>query len=268
MTRQEAHRTAVTLSSVTFSYGHRTILKDISFEVPAGSYCGIVGPNGSGKTTLAYLIAGILTPQTGFVDIHGLRVGLVLSNPANQIVSLVVEEDIAFGPENRGLMSPEIRARIDYALSVIHSEHLRQALTSSLSGGQLAKIAYAGQIALDVDVLVLDEGTVMLDPVSRESLLKTIRELNADLDKTVIHISHRLDDLECATSVMVMEDGTMHMKAPDALSLAKDLKAIAKSGIEAGPHLIYKGFLQDLEIDEKDLEKATRLIAGRIQKHP
>jgi energy-coupling factor transport system ATP-binding protein len=265
--RQEAKESAVTVSSVTFSYGQMTVLRGIDFEVPAGSYCGIVGPNGSGKTTLAYLISGILKPQKGFVDTHGFRIGLVLSNPANQIVSLIVEEDLAFGPENRGLSSPEIRDRIDYALSVIHSEHLRHALTSTLSGGQLAKIAYAGQITLDVDVLVLDEGTMMLDPLGRESLLKTIRELNADLGKTVIHISHRLEDLDCATTVLVMDDGAIQMRASGALSLVKDLHSIATSGIEAGPQLIYRGFLKDLGIDDTDLEDATRLLAGRIQKN-
>ena len=166
--------------------------------MPAGSYFGIVGSNGSGKTTLAFLIAGILKPSSGTIDTHGMRIGLVLSNPANQIVSLVVEEDIAFGPENMGLPSLEIKSRIGNALADVHGEHLRYALTSKLSGGQLAKVAYAGQLAMDVDILVLDEGTVMLDPASRKTLLKTIRELNTDLGKTVIHISHRLEDLESA----------------------------------------------------------------------
>jgi energy-coupling factor transport system ATP-binding protein len=263
--RQKTHRTAVTLSGISFSYQQRTVLKGIDLAVPAGSYCGIVGPNGSGKTTLAYLISGILSPATGSLDTHGLKVGLVLSNPANQIVSLVVEEDIAFGPENIGLSGPEIRDRIDYALGTIHCEHLRHALTSTLSGGQLAKIAYAGQIALDVDVLVLDEGTVMLDPGSREVLLKTIRELNSDWGKTIIHISHRLEDLECADRVLLIQDGTIRTQAPDALSLIKDLPSIVASGIEPGPNLTYRSFLKDLGIDEENIEHATRVLARRFQ---
>lgn len=173
--RSDDTTAALTLKGVTFSYPHAVVLAGIDLTVPAGSYCGIVGPNGSGKTTLAYLIAGIHLPASGTIDTHGLRVGLVLSNPANQIVSLVVEEDIAFGPENMGLPGDQIRTRIDGALKVIHCEHLRNALTSTLSGGQLAKIAYAGQLALDVDIMVLDEGTVMLDPDSRSSLLGQIR---------------------------------------------------------------------------------------------
>jgi len=263
--RQE-EQSAVTLSSVTFSYGLRTVLKGIDFDVPAGTYCGIVGPNGSGKTTLAYLISGIIQPQVGSVDTHGLRVGLVLSNPANQIVSLVVEEDIAFGPENRGLSSPEIHERIDYALGAVHGEDLRFALTSALSGGQLAKIAYAGQIALDADVLVLDEGTVMLDPLSRDVLLKTIRELNKDLGKTIIHITHRLEDLVSADFVLVIGDGAIIMRDLDALSLARMLNPLDTTGIEPGPCLAYRVFLDDLAIEDQDLEKATIRLAGFLRK--
>lgn len=267
MIRQE-EQSAVTLSSVTFSYGRRTVLKGIDFDVPAGTYCGIVGPNGSGKTTLAYLISGIIRPQVGTVDTHGLRVGLVLSNPANQIVSLVVEEDIAFGPENRGLSSAEIHERIDYALGAVHGDDLRFALTSALSGGQLAKIAYAGQIALDADVLVLDEGTVMLDPLSRDVLLKTIRELNKDLGKTIIHITHRLEDLVSADFVLVIGDGAIVMRDLDALSLARVLNPLDTTGIEPGPHLAYRVFLNDLGAWDQDLEKATIRLAGFLRKPP
>jgi energy-coupling factor transport system ATP-binding protein len=264
--RKETSHTALTLSGVTFSYPHKNALVGIDLTVPAGSYFGIVGPNGSGKTTLAFLISGILKPTSGLIDTHGMRVGLVLSNPANQIVSLVVEEDIAFGPENMGLPSNEIRARIDYALGAIHSEHLRHALTSTLSGGQLANIAYAGQLALDVDVLVLDEGTVMLDPLSRGALLKTIKELNADLGTTVIHISHRLEDLQRADCVLVMEEGAVRLTADSALDLVKRLSHNTTPGIEAGPELIYRGFLHDHGINEGDLEKATRICAGLLKK--
>lgn len=256
---------ALTLTGVTFSYPHAIALAGIDLTVPAGSYCGIVGPNGSGKTTLAYLIAGIHRPASGTVDTHGLRVGLVLSNPANQIVSLVVEEDIAFGPENMSLSGPQIRARIDGALKAIHSEHLRNALTSALSGGQLAKIAYAGQLALDVDVLVLDEGTVMLDPESRTSLLGQIRELNVDLHKTVIHITHRLEDLMASDMVLVMEEGAIRLTAASAIELAGRLSREETPGVEAGPELLYRRFLRETGIDGDDLRRATSVLADRIR---
>ena len=183
------------------------------------------------------------------METHGLRVGLVLSNPANQIVSLVVEEDIAFGPENMGLSSQEIHERIKRALGAIHGEYLRQELTSAISGGELAKVAFAGQLALDADVLVLDEGTVMLDPTSRASLLETVKELNRTYGKTIIHISHRLDDLECAEAV---------------LDLINTIKDNALPGIEPGEKLIYQGLLIDLGIHEQDMKIATRMLAQEI----
>lgn len=264
MILKDATAPAITLSGVGFSYPQGSVLAGIDMTVPAGSYCGILGPNGSGKTTLAYLIAGIHKPATGSVDAHGLRIGLVLSNPANQIVSLVVEEDIAFGPENMGLKSPDIIRRIDRALAAIHSEHLRHALTSALSGGQLAKIAYAGQLALDVDVLVLDEGTVMLDPESRTTLLGQIRELNSSFGTTVIHITHRLEDLLHATMVFVMEGGALRMKASSALELAGMISENPVQGIEAGPELIYRRFLADNDISSGDLESATGELSEKI----
>jgi energy-coupling factor transporter ATP-binding protein EcfA2 len=265
--RQEASITAVTLTGIRFSYLDRNVLTGIDLTVPAGAYCGIVGPNGCGKTTLAYIISGILAAQAGTMDAHGHKVGLVLSNPANQIVSLVVEEDIAFGPENMGFTSREIREHIDYALGAVHGDHLRQALTSTLSGGQLAKIAFAGQIALDADVLVMDEGTVMLDPVSRNILLSTLRELNTELGKTVIHISHRLEDLGHANCVCLMQEGRIVMKSKSALALISDLRnGPGLSGIEPGSHLLYQDFLKDTGIHEEDLETATRLLTEKLKK--
>ncbi len=266
MIRQDESRTAVSLTGIRFSYQNRNVLTGIDLTVPAGSYCGIVGPNGCGKTTLAYIISGVLSPESGTRDIHGHKVGLVLSNPANQIVSLVVEEDLAFGPENMGFPGAEIRTLIDYALGAVHGDDLRRSLTSALSGGQLAKIAFAGQIALDADVLVLDEGTIMLDPVSRNTLLSSLRELNEDLGKTVIHISHRLEDLEHATSVCFMQEGLIVMQSPGALALIDDLRnGPGVAGIEPGSNLLYLHFLKELGIQEKDPEAAIRLLAQRLK---
>ena len=265
MIRNENIRAAITLSGVSFSYPPKKVLAGIDLTVPASSYFGIVGPNGCGKTTLAYIISRVYKPSGGTVDTHGQRVGLVLSNPANQIVSLVVEEDIAFGPENMCLPSNQIRARIEKALDATHSTHLRRALTSTLSGGQLAKVAYAGQLALDVDVLVLDEGTAMLDPMSRKMLLKTIRELNADTGKTIIHISHRLEDLQSATTVLVMEEGAIMISANSTLELAGVLSNGPKLGIQAGPELVYKRFLAERGIEANDLHQATKKLAEHLK---
>ena len=264
MVENEGVSPAITLLGVTFSIEDKTIIRGIDLEVPKGVYCGVVGPNGSGKTTLAYLISGILSPEEGSVDTHGLRVGLVLSNPANQIVSLVVEEDIAFGPENMGLSSADINARISTSLGAIHGEYLRKELTSALSGGELAKVAFAGQLALDADVFVLDEGTVMLDPISRITLLSTVKELNKRYGKTIVHISHRLDDLECADTVVGLVDGEITVRSQGVLNLVKNNPRYEIAGIEPGERLLYRSFLDDLGVEEDDLEKATRVMAKQI----
>jgi energy-coupling factor transport system ATP-binding protein len=256
---------ALSLAGVTYAYPHTIALAGVDLTVPSGSYFGIVGPNGSGKTTLAYLIAGVLEPTSGSVDTHGNRVGLVLSNPANQIVSLVVEEDVAFGPENQGLPPDEIERRVEDSLSAVHCGHLRRSLTSGLSGGQLAKVVHAGQLAMDVDVLVLDEGTAMLDPASRQGMIALVTELNRKLGTTVIHITHRLEDLAASDTVIVMAAGRIVHRAPDVLTLARMAHELEGAGIEAGPELVYRCFLHDLGIDEPDLRRATATAAGLLK---
>ncbi|MFY9166876.1 MAG: ATP-binding cassette domain-containing protein [Desulfomonilia bacterium] len=256
---------AVRIRNASFSYRTKSVLRGIDMEVPRGSYFGVVGPNGSGKTTLAYLISGILSPDEGEVDTFGNRVGLILANPANQVVSPVVEEDIAFGPENLALEPSEITARIDAALHAVRGEGLRGSLTTALSGGELAKVVFAGQLALDTDVLVLDEGTIMLDPLNRATLLRTVHELNRDLGKTVIHISHRLDDLENARSLVVLDKGTIGIRAQGVPDLVRQIKEHPVNGIEPGAHTLYRSFLLEQGIEEQDLEKATRRLAAGIR---
>jgi energy-coupling factor transport system ATP-binding protein len=257
---------AVSLTQAGFSYQTKTVLRGIDLTIPRSSYFGVVGPNGSGKTTLAYLISGILQPATGSVDTHGNRVGLVLANPENQVVSLVVEEDIAFGPENLRLSSPEISARISAALRTVLGELLRPLLTTELSGGELAKVVFAGQLAMDADVLVLDEGTVMLDPASRATLLDTVRGLNRDQGRTIIHISHRLDDLGGADEIVAIDQGEVVMGAHGVFDLVKKMRERPIPGIEPGAAILYQVFLREAGIDPSDLEKATRELAGRIRK--
>lgn len=265
MTGRESSHPAITFRDVSFSYRDRTVLRGIDITVPRGSYFGVVGPNGSGKTTLAYLISGILHPSGGQVDTRGSRIGLVLANPANQVVSLVVEEDIAFGPENLRLPPEEINDRIDAALQVIHGEHLRRSLTTALSGGELAKVIFAGQLALDTDVLVLDEGTVMLDPVNRKILLETLRELNENLGKTIVHISHRLDDLEASDMVVALHEGVIAIRAHGVFDLVKQISRHPIPGIEPGAKILYRDFLMDAGIVREDLEEGTRELAAKIK---
>jgi len=254
---------AVTLEGVSLAYGGRPVLNNIDFVINKGAYYGVVGPNGSGKTTLAYLMAGILTPDSGRIDTHGHRIGLVLANPENQIVSLVVEEDIAFGPENMNLPPREIRRRIDQALLLTHCSELRLALTSAISGGQLAKVVFAGQLAMDTDVLILDEGTAMLDPESRAIFLSTVRELNREHGKTVIHISHRLDDLQAAHTVLALVSGRITHEAPGVIAFIQAYGTDIP-GIEPGAQLHYRNFLAGLGIETSSLEEGTRLMAEKL----
>ncbi|HQP30320.1 MAG TPA: ATP-binding cassette domain-containing protein [Deltaproteobacteria bacterium] len=256
---------AVTLQNISLAYGDRPVLKNIDLIIKKGAYYGVVGPNGSGKTTLAYLMAGIITPDSGSIDTHGNRIGLVLANPENQIVSLVVEEDIAFGPENMNLPAPEIRRRIDRALAITRSTELRLALTSAISGGQMAKVVFAGQLAMDTDVLILDEGTAMLDPESRDMFLSTVRELNHAHDKTVIHISHRLDDLLAADTVLALVSGRIEHEAPGVIAFIRTCSS-AIPGIEPGAQLSYRSFLAGLGIESASLEEATRRVADKLLK--
>jgi len=256
---------AVTLQNVSLAYGDRPVLSNIDLIINKGAYYGVVGPNGAGKTTLAYLMAGILTPDSGLIDTHGNRIGLVLANPENQIVSLVVEEDVAFGPENMNLPPAEIRRRIDQALSITHSLELRLALTSAISGGQMAKVVFAGQLAMDTDVLILDEGTAMLDPESREIFLATVRELNREHGKTVIHISHRLDDLQAAHTVLALVAGRITQAFPGVIDFVRSC-GTSLPGIEPGAQLCYRSFLAGQGIETASLEEGTRLMAEKLKK--
>ncbi|MCD6571106.1 MAG: ATP-binding cassette domain-containing protein [Deltaproteobacteria bacterium] len=256
---------SIKLSNISFSYPGRSVLKDIDLEIPDCAYYGIVGPNGSGKTTLAYIIAGILPPEKGSVDRGGLKTGLILANPENQIVSLVVEEDVAFGPENLGFNSDYISASVLDALAATGSLDLRYALTTSLSGGELAKIAFAGQLAMEADTLILDEGTAHLDPGGRAVLFETLKRLNQDKAKTVIHISHRLDDLEAATQVVYLVDGQVKFSAPGVTSLIKAYPKGSIPDVESGSKLIYKMFLSSIGIEDLSIRDATFKLAISLQ---
>ncbi len=255
---------AVTISQLSFSYRTKPVLRGIDITIPRGSYFGVVGPNGSGKTTLAYLISRIIPPSAGTIDTHSNRVGLVLANPANQVVSLVVEEDIAFGPENLRLEPEEIERRIASALTNVHGQYLRHSLTTAISGGELAKVVFAGQLALDTDVLVLDEGTVMLDPKNRRILLDTVLELNREFHKTVIHISHRLDDLENADAITALDQGTVILHARGVYDLVRQMKEKPIPGIEPGAHILFQSFLKEQGISADNPEEAAGKLAEKI----
>ncbi|MCR1898637.1 energy-coupling factor transporter ATPase [Irregularibacter muris] len=195
-------------------------LRGINLDIYKGEFVVIIGHNGSGKSTLAKHINAIFLPTQGNVKVMGLDTkndenlwkirqgaGMVFQNPDNQIVATIVEEDVAFGPENLGIPSKEIRGRIDHALKLVDMQEYSQHGPHLLSGGQKQRIAIAGIIAMKPQCIVLDEPTAMLDPSGRKEVIETIKKLNKEEEITVVHITHYMDEAVDADRVIVMEEG-------------------------------------------------------------
>ena len=203
-----------------------TVLDGLTLAVRPGEFVAVLGHNGSGKSTLAKHFNAILLPSGGKAYVDGLdtcdegklldirrRVGMVFQNPDNQIVASVVEEDVAFGPENLGVPSEEIRQRVDASLAAVRmSEYARHA-PHLLSGGQKQRVAIAGVLAMRPRCIVLDEPTAMLDPVGRKEVLDTVKRLNTEAGITVVLITHHMDEAAQADRLIVMHDG--HVMADD-----------------------------------------------------
>lgn len=200
--------------------GTETVIDNLNLSVERGSFTVILGHNGSGKSTLAKLLNGLLKPTDGTVLVNGIStdnadteldikrtVGLVFQNPDNQLIASVVEEDVAFGPENLGLEPSEIRLRVDEALKSVDMYEFRHSAPNKLSGGQKQRVAIAGIIAMQPDCIVLDEPTAMLDPSGRREVINTIRRLNTEKGITIVLITHYMDEAEFADRVIVMDDG-------------------------------------------------------------
>ena len=216
---------AIELENVSFSYvlGEKQIIKavkNISLNIEEGSFVAIVGHNGSGKSTLAKLFNGLLIPDKGTVKVFGIdtkeekrifdvrkSVGMVFQNPDNQMVASVIEDDIAFGPENLGVEREEIIKRVDWALSKVGMLEHKKGTPFKLSGGQKQRLAIAGVLAIKPKVLVLDESTAMLDPQGRAEVMKVAHELNKESGITVIAITHYMEEALDADRLIVMNDG-------------------------------------------------------------
>ena len=197
-------------------------VKDISFTVDKGEFLVILGHNGSGKSTVAKLTNSIFLPSKGKVIVDGLdtcddenelavrkKIGVVFQNPDNQIVASIVEEDVAFGPENLGIDPAEIRVRVDDALHAVGMYERRFHETYRLSGGQKQRVAIAGIIAMRPECIVLDEPTAMLDPKGRADVLKTVNKLNREFGITIIFITHFMEEAIGADRVMVVNNGAI-----------------------------------------------------------
>ena len=228
--------------NVCFSYDKKTdVIKNVSLSVEKGEYVAIIGHNGSGKSTLAKLFNALLVPDKGAVTVDGFssadkkslfeirkRVGVVFQNPDNQLVASIVEDDVAFGPENLGVKRQEIGERIDFALKAVKMEQFRKATPTRLSGGQKQRIAIAGVLALKPEVLVLDESTAMLDPQGRREVLEVVDRLNKEQKTTIITITHYMEEVVNADKVYVINEGQIAMSGtPEEIFKQKEkLKAL------------------------------------------
>ena len=219
----------IEIKDVRFSYAmeagaEKEVLHGINLDIGQGEFVALLGHNGCGKSTMAKLLNGMLAPSRGQVLIDGLdagleenqlpvrrQVGLVLQNPDNQLVAGIVEEDVAFGPENLGVPPEEIRRRVDEALKAVDMYHYREHAPHKLSGGQKQRVAIAGVIAMETKCIVLDEPTAMLDPRGRQEVMETITRLNREKGITIVLITHYMDEAVQASRVVVMDKGQVLM---------------------------------------------------------
>jgi len=215
----------LSVEDVSYSYASMDeedvrALKNVSFDVERGSFVAIIGHNGSGKSTLAKLLNGLFLPKEGKVLVLGMdtqdedltwqirqNAGLVFQNPDNQLVTTIVEEDVAFGPENLGIEPEEIRRRVDSALQTVGMKDFARHAPHKLSGGQKQRIAIAGILAMKPECILFDESTAMLDPQGRRDIMDTILHLNREEKITVVLITHHMDEAVMADRVIVMDGG-------------------------------------------------------------
>lgn len=196
------------------------VLKDINIEIKKGSFTAVLGHNGSGKSTLAKHFNAILLPSGGKVYVKGMdtadennifnirqSAGMVFQNPDNQMVAALVEDEVAFAPENLGVEPKEIRRRVDECLEIVNMTKYAQSSPSKLSGGQKQRVAIASVLAMNPEILILDEPTAMLDPKGRSEVIKTIKMLNEEKDITVVLITHYMDEAAQADRTVVIDDG-------------------------------------------------------------
>ena len=252
------------------------VFEDLNLTIEEGSFVAVLGTNGCGKSTLAKHFNSILLPCGGKVWVCGLdtsdeekimsvrrRVGMVFQNPDNQIVANVVEEDVAFGPENLGIASPEIRNRVDKALKQVDMYEYREHAPHLLSGGQKQRVAIAGVIAMEPKCIVLDEPTAMLDPRGRREVIETISRLNREKGITVVLITHHMDEAARADRVVVMNKGVIAADGSpqQVFSQIESLHAIGLAAPETA-ELCYAlnraGF--DLPLDRLDPKECARVI--------
>lgn len=257
------------------------VFEDMNLTIEAGTFVAVLGTNGCGKSTLAKHFNSILLPSGGKVWVCGLdtsdeeqlmkvrrNVGMVFQNPDNQIVANVVEEDVAFGPENLGIASPEIRHRVNKALKQVGMYEYREHAPHLLSGGQKQRVAIAGVIAMQPKCIVLDEPTAMLDPRGRQEVIETVSQLNRDKGITVVLITHHMDEAAKADRVVVLHKGRVAADGtPKAVfsqaELLHDLGLAAPDTVELCYALNREGFA--LPLDALDIEECAQTLFDSLK---
>lgn len=272
----------IKIENVVFSYPDEEdssvkALQGVNLTIDQGEFVAIVGHNGSGKSTLSKLLNAVYPPDSGTILIDGLdtskeenlweirrRAGMVFQNPDNQMVASIIEEDVAFGPENLGVPTQEIRSRVDRALEIVGMENFKRRSPNHLSGGQKQRVAIAGILAMNSECVIFDEPTAMLDPSGRKEVLQTIHALNKIEHKTILLITHYMDEAVQADRVVVMDSGkivlsgkprevfteierihSLGLDVPQAMQIAHELRAL---GVEVDPHVLnVKELLKSIE---------------------
>ncbi len=292
MTDTTEKRPLIEIRDLSFAYPaeegktSHNALSNVNLSVEDGSYVAILGHNGSGKSTLAKMISMVLLPDSGSVWIDGKnmstddiseedvldarrKVGMVFQNPDNQIVATVVEDDVAFGPENLGLPSDEIRRRVDEALAMVGMTKYARHAPHKLSGGQKQRVAIAGIIAMRRRCIIFDESTAMLDPSGRKEVMDTIERLNKEEKITVLHITHYMNEAVRADRVVIMDRGSIIMDGtPEEVFGQPEKLWNVRLDVPQTTELLYhmKKNGYDVRIDIFDPEACAAEIASALNK--
>ncbi len=269
---------AIEIKNVTFNYpnSEHSVINDLSLTVDKGEFLCILGENGSGKSTLSRLINGLLLPTSGDVEVFCMntkdkksvyeirkKVGMVFQNPDNQMVATIVEDDIAFGPENIGVEREEIGKRIDFALDAVNMQKFRNVAGQKLSGGQKQRVAIAGALAIMPEILILDESTAMLDPLGREEVLGVVKTLN-DNGMTVILITHYMEEAVSADRVIVLNKGEIAISGtPEEVFLSDKIK---ECGLDLPRPLYISNKLKKLGVPLKNVHLSKESLAEELCK--
>lgn len=269
MQEAEAKNVIIDAQNVHYSYEEELseAVRGVSLQVYKGEFLCILGHNGSGKSTLAKLLNGLFTPTAGSVTVCGMdtkdedkqldirkSAGMVFQNPDNQLVATIVEEDVAFGPENLGVPQPELRKRVDDALAAVNMSEFARSSPHKLSGGQKQRIAIAGVLAMKPEIMIMDEPTAMLDPMGRREVINTVMRLNREQGITVVLITHFMEEAALADRLIIMHEGRINLEGSprEVLIQIDKLKELSLEAPEAA-YMAYRLNNEGIPVDERVL---------------